>query len=133
MKTIYTVNANRTMVGPGVWNVEAEAMVTGPDVKEEVYVYVSHYEGLSLYKVDDKSMIEECVDISATDDTEFDELMEKVERFRNGEDVTFGTAEPDDDEVMEMYEDLKDAKGSAYYPVFKVLDKLLDSMGNEIE
>lgn len=110
MKTIYTINANRTMVGPGVWNIEAEAMVTGPDTSEEVYVYVSHYEGLSIYKVDDKSMIDECADISEEDDKEFD-----------------------GDALMEMYEDLMDTTGSAYHSVFKVLDKLLDSMGNEIK
>lgn len=131
MKTVYTVKANHKMVAPGVWAFDAEAMVTGPDVDEEVYVAVSEYDGATNLTVGNKSIMED--DGGAESSVEENRaLWESVQKWMDsGCPAPDGDA-ADGDEFAEHYSSLAAAKKSAYYPVFKMLVDLLDEMSVEV-
>lgn len=129
MKSIYEIKAKKTMAAPGAWAYEAEAKVTGPDTEEEVFVLVGEYDGFRNYQVNKASAMNEET-AGEADDAAFDEVFEQMRRWQKGEDVDFGTDGTED--PAEAYEKLSETKGSAYYPVFKVLDAVLKAMEKEI-
>ena len=134
MKYMCEINAKREMAGPGMWSFIAEAKVTGPDTAEEVYVSVSEYDGMDNLIVSKDSVMAKMAEMTAggeEDDAEWADLMDKMARWRNGEDVDFGVAKEDDD-YIEHYEKMTAAKTSAYYPAFKALKSVLDAMGKEV-
>ena len=135
MKSIYEVKAKKTMAAPGVWDYEAEAKVTGPDITEEKYVYVATDGENRTYRVNGKSIMEE-LSADAADGADDDGFSEALVKYAHGElspeeieKWGFGRpVNPYDEE----YDALSAAKESEYYPVFKALGDLLKAMAKEI-
>ena len=103
MKTVYEIKAKNAMVGPGVWERVAEALVTGPDTAEEIFVSFAEYDGFKNYTV------------AATSTFEDDAAAAQGEN------------------AMEHYENWNDAKSSRYCSVFKLLERTLTDMDVEID
>lgn len=94
--TVFDVKGRLNEIGPGVAGSEAEAQVTTPDGKD-LFVYAGCFEECYTFAVSDQSI---------------------YETMGNGGSL-------DDVNCMELYEEMDDAKDSAYYKVFDVLNNVV--------
>ena len=96
---VYDMKGQMVDAGPGIAGPEAEATVS-VDGGKDVYVHAWHFEGCCGYTVSEKSFFGHMND----------------EKPYNEEDC------------VESYDELGDAKKSAYYGVFKVLNQMMRLM-----
>ena len=101
MLNVWEVRGKKSFAGPGTWGYDAEAKVVN-EQDEEVFVHVNAYDMFRHYTVSKVSVY----DFMTTDDVE---APEKVE-------------------YLEEYETVADAKGSLYWKVFELLNKVVTRM-----
>lgn len=139
---IVEMKATRTLAGPGVYGIDAEAIVRDARTREVVYVYVNWYDGFKNYTVSRDSMWEYMTGGETSPEDAVEELFPDGENpyfignIVDGElppwpeDTGDDRGEPD---YLEHYEKLTDAKKSAYWHVFRVLNQMCKLMDGGAE
>jgi len=126
--TTYTVTSivgRREMAEPGVYAYDAEAVVSKPDCAD-VYVHVNEYDMFKHYVVSEKSLMG--ADESDHEMTEAEKEAFSQEIARMIRDCEVDAEAVADAEYIEAYDSLAKSKGSEYYSVFTVLQKMVSLM-----
>jgi len=126
--TTYTVTSiigRRKMAEPGVYAYDAEAVVSKAGCSD-VYVHVNEYDMFKHYVVSEKSLMDADDSGNKMTDAEKEEFSQEIARMIR--DCEVDAEAVADAEYIEAYDSLAKSKGSEYYSVFTVLQKMVSLM-----
>ena len=123
--TVTTIVGRREMAAPGVYAYDAEAVVSKPDCAD-VYVHVNEYGMFKHYVVSEKSLMDADDSSHKMTDAEKEEFSQEIARMIR--DCEVDAEAVADAEYIEAYDSLAKSKGSEYYSVFTVLQKMVSLM-----
>lgn len=115
---VVSIVGKKSFAAPGVYGYDAEAEVVVDDVT--VYVVANNYDGYTHYTVSEKSIFAEEADDGEELEIPFigdPDYEKKAAKF---------LGESTEEEYIEYYTNMTDAKGSKYKKVFETLKKVID-------